>query len=56
MDGWRSTRLVIPFLVDKCLQGQFPIDRLAAFYPLQDINTAVSDGLSGKTIKPILTF
>lgn len=46
----------IPFLVDKFLKGQFPIDRLAGFYPFEQINTAVKEGLSGKTIKPIVTF
>jgi aryl-alcohol dehydrogenase len=46
----------IPFLADKFTQGEFPIDRLSAFYSFDDINTAVGDGTSGKTIKPILTF
>jgi aryl-alcohol dehydrogenase len=46
----------IPFLADKFMQGEFPIDRLSAFYPFDNINSAVADGTSGKTIKPILTF
>jgi aryl-alcohol dehydrogenase len=46
----------IPFLADKFMQGEFPIDRLSAFYSFDSINTAVADGTSGKTIKPILTF
>lgn len=46
----------IPFLADKFSKGEFPIDRLAAFYPFEQINQAVADGTSGKSIKPILTF
>jgi len=47
---------LIPRLVDMYMDGSFPIDRLSAFYPLADINQAVADSNSGKTIKPILTF
>lgn len=46
----------IPKLVDMYLAGQFPIDKLSAFYALDDINQAVADSNSGKTIKPILRF
>jgi aryl-alcohol dehydrogenase len=46
----------IPFLADKFVNGGFPIDRLTGFYPFSQINTAVADGTSGKTIKPILLF
>lgn len=56
VEGEADPMTFIPFLVDKFMRGQFPIDRLSAFYPLDQINTAVRDGLSGKTIKPILTF
>lgn len=47
---------LIPQLVDMYLAGTFPIDRLSAFYPLSQINQAVADSNSGKTIKPILKF
>jgi aryl-alcohol dehydrogenase len=47
---------LIPRLVDMYLTGTFPIDKLSAFYPLSQINQAVADSCSGKTIKPILTF
>jgi aryl-alcohol dehydrogenase len=46
----------IPFLAEKFMKGEFPIDRLAGFYPFDQINKAVADGTSGKTIKPILVF
>jgi aryl-alcohol dehydrogenase len=46
----------IPFLVERFLEGQFPIDRIAEFYPLERINAAVTASTSGRTIKSILTF
>jgi aryl-alcohol dehydrogenase len=46
----------IPFLVDKFLAGEFPIDAVSAFYPFERINAAVSDGVAGKTIKPIVVY
>jgi aryl-alcohol dehydrogenase len=47
---------LIPKLVDMYLEGTFPIDKLSAFYSLDQINEAVADSNSGKTIKPILKF
>jgi aryl-alcohol dehydrogenase len=46
----------IPFLAEKFTKGEFPIDRVSGFYPFEQINQAVVDGTSGKTIKPILVF
>jgi aryl-alcohol dehydrogenase len=46
----------IPFLVEQFREGNFPIDRLADFYPFARINDAVAAGLSGRTIKPIVEF
>lgn len=44
----------IPRLVDLYLAGRFPIDRLVRTYKLDDINQAVADAESGKTIKPVI--
>ena len=44
----------IPRLVDMYMDGQFPLDRISSFYPLEQVNTALEDSLSGKTIKPII--
>lgn len=46
----------IPQLVDMHMDGKFPIEKLSAFYALEDINQAIADSNSGKTIKPILKF
>ena len=44
----------IPKLIDFYLKGLFPFDKLIKFYDFDDINTAVADSVSGKTIKPVL--
>ena len=54
VNGDCDPTLLIPKLVDMYLEGTFPIDKLSAFYSLEDINQAVADSNSGKTIKPIL--
>lgn len=56
VNGDCDPAILIPQLVDWYMEGRFPIDRLSAFYPLSEINAAVADSTSGKTIKPILTF
>lgn len=45
---------LIPYLIDLFRQGRFPLDKLITFYPLNDINSAVADAESGKSIKPVL--
>jgi aryl-alcohol dehydrogenase len=44
----------IPYLVDRFVAGEFPIDRLVTFYPLAEINRAAADAVAGTTIKPVL--
>jgi aryl-alcohol dehydrogenase len=44
----------IPKLIGLYRRGQFPFDRLIRCYDLEQINDAVADTRSGKTIKPIL--
>ncbi|WP_114951591.1 NAD(P)-dependent alcohol dehydrogenase [Sphingosinicella terrae] len=48
--------ILIPRLVEMHRRGAFPIEKLVAFYPLERINEAVADSLSGKTVKPIIRF
>jgi aryl-alcohol dehydrogenase len=47
-------QLFIPQLIKLYQQGKFPFDRLIKFYKFKDINRAMKDSLSGKTIKPVL--
>ena len=56
VEGDANPPVFIPFLVDKFLEGGFPIDKVAALYPFEQINAAVSEALSGKTIKPIVVY
>lgn len=46
----------IPKLVRLYQEGKFPIERLMRHYRLANINDAVSDMKSGRTIKPVLTM
>ena len=44
----------IPRLIRLYRQGRFPFDRLVKFYDFADINQAIADERSGKTIKAVL--
>lgn len=44
----------IPKLIQLYQSGRFPFDRLLTFYDFKDINRAMKDSLSGKSIKPVL--
>lgn len=44
----------IPTLIEFYRQGRFPFDRLIRHYDFEDINQAIEDSETGKTIKPVL--
>ncbi len=44
----------IPEMVEMYLNGQFPFDKLIKKYKFEDINQAIEDSESGKTIKPVI--
>jgi aryl-alcohol dehydrogenase len=44
----------IPTLIELYRQGRFPFDRLIKQYDFADINQAIADSETGKTIKPVL--
>ena len=54
VEGDSVPQLFIPQLVDLYVQGRFPFDKLVGFYAFDQINEAIADSESGKTIKPIL--
>ncbi|MFD5743081.1 NAD(P)-dependent alcohol dehydrogenase [Streptomyces massasporeus] len=54
--GDSETRTMIPALVHLVRDGRLPLHRLISTYPFEDIDRAVQDMKSGKTIKPVLTF
>jgi aryl-alcohol dehydrogenase len=44
----------IPTLIEFYRQGKFPFDRLIKHYDFEQINEAIADSESGRTIKPVL--
>jgi aryl-alcohol dehydrogenase len=56
VEGEADPARFIPFLVEQFLAGGFPLDRISSFYPFDQINAAIADGVGGKAIKPIVVF
>jgi aryl-alcohol dehydrogenase len=54
IEGDSIPQIFIPRLIRLYRSGRFPFDRLLKFYDFKDINRAMKDSLSGKTIKPVL--
>jgi aryl-alcohol dehydrogenase len=54
VEGDADPQVFIPKLVELLLAGMLPLERLVEFYPLDAINTAVEDSVSGRTVKPII--
>jgi aryl-alcohol dehydrogenase len=54
LEGDSIPDIFIPQLIDLYMQGRFPFDRLASFYPLKEINQAMTDSEQGRVVKPIL--
>jgi aryl-alcohol dehydrogenase len=53
-EGDADPHVFIPYLVDKFMAGELPLDLLVRFYAFEEINKAVADSESGVTVKPIL--
>jgi aryl-alcohol dehydrogenase len=54
VEGDANPDTFIPMLAELYAKGLFPFDRLVKFYNLDQINEAIEDSESGKTIKPII--
>jgi len=54
VEGSANPDAFIPHLIDLHRQGHFPFERMVRFYPFEEINAAVHDSETGKTIKPIV--
>jgi aryl-alcohol dehydrogenase len=54
VEGDANPDTFIPMLAELYAKGLFPFDRLVEFYNLDQINEAIEDSESGKTIKPII--
>ncbi len=54
VEGSANPETFIPTLVDMYAAGLFPFDKMVKFYPFEQINEAIADSESGRTIKPIV--
>lgn len=54
VEGSANPDEFIPQLIEMYRRGDFPFDRMVRFYPFDQINAAVHDSETGKTIKPIV--
>ncbi|AID34786.1 MULTISPECIES: NAD(P)-dependent alcohol dehydrogenase [Mesorhizobium] len=54
VEGESNPDTFIPMLAALHAQGRFPFDKLVKFYDFAEINQAIHDSESGKTIKPIV--
>ncbi|GIE91330.1 NAD(P)-dependent alcohol dehydrogenase [Actinoplanes regularis] len=56
IEGDADPAVFLPYLIDLHRQGRFPLERLITTYPFAEIERAAQDALTGKTVKPVLTF
>ncbi|WP_328375611.1 NAD(P)-dependent alcohol dehydrogenase [Micromonospora zamorensis] len=56
LEGDANPARFIPELVDLHQRGLFPLDRLIATFPFENIGAAVDGMRDGSAIKPVLTF
>jgi aryl-alcohol dehydrogenase len=54
IEGDSVPALLIPRLIGLYQAGRFPFDQLVRTYPFDEINEAVADSESGRTVKPVL--
>jgi aryl-alcohol dehydrogenase len=54
VEGDSVPKEFIPKLIELYREGRFPIEKMATYYDLADINRAAADSASGKAIKPII--
>jgi aryl-alcohol dehydrogenase len=54
--GDSETQTLIPILASMVADGRLPVSELISTYDFTDIQDAVSDVKSGRTIKPVLVF
>ncbi|HCT2494155.1 TPA: NAD(P)-dependent alcohol dehydrogenase [Pseudomonas aeruginosa] len=48
--------IFIPRLIDFYRQGLLPLEKISSFYPLENINQAIADGISGQIVKAIVVM
>ena len=53
-EGHSVPQVFIPQLIELYREGKFPFEKLIQIYPFAELNQAIEDSKSGKTIKPII--
>ncbi len=56
VEGDANPDVFIPALIDMQARGRFPFEKLVKMYPFEQIQAAIDDSKSGRTVKPILKF
>lgn len=56
IEGDADPQEMVPRLLGLNAAGEFDVDELIATYPFSEINTAVSDVLAGKVVKPVFVW
>lgn len=54
VEGDSDPQTFIPKLIEHHREGRLPFDRMIQYYPFDRILDAISDGETGKTIKPVI--
>ncbi|MED5370569.1 MAG: NAD(P)-dependent alcohol dehydrogenase [Myxococcota bacterium] len=56
IEGDSTPDAFIPEMYELYRQGKFPLEKLIATYPFEQINQAIEDQGAGKVLKPVLVF
>lgn len=56
VEGDADAYVFIPQLIALQAQGRFPFERLVRTYPLDQVQAAIDDARSGRTVKPVLVM
>ncbi|CAG8939281.1 unnamed protein product [Penicillium salamii] len=55
-EGDSDPQQMIPYLIEQHGKGEFPLDKIVKFYPVEDYETAFKDIKSGKALKAVLLW
>lgn len=55
IEGDSNADVFIPKLLEMQANGMFPFEKLVKVYPFEQINQAIADAVSGKTVKPVVS-
>ena len=54
VQGDAPAEVFLPRLFEHWRAGRMPVERLITYYAFAEVNRAVADSLSGRTVKPVL--